>query len=247
LRLKAVKKTLQRLHLIIADGWQVLDVGCGSGDFIEEFAAIGAHVTGADISESLVDWTTRRFSSRNNVKVRVGKAEHLNMADNSFDLVVSVNVLQHIVDSVNFESAVRNMLRVAKHGRYILVFETSPGKNCKVQPLSYLCVRVRNEWIRLFEMRECRLIYEMPFPELGIRFVETFDALLSKLLDKRGKHHAADGFAESSIRSKGDRMSIIDAARITVLRLLYPLDNFFASLPFPREASVMRILVFRKI
>jgi ubiquinone/menaquinone biosynthesis C-methylase UbiE len=246
LRLKAVKTVMQKLEIPMTNDWQVLEVGCGSGDFLEAFAGAGACVTGIDISERQVNWTKKRFSKKSNVKVEVGTVEELNLPDNSFDMVLSVNVLQHIVKSTGFENAVRNLVRVTKQGGCILIFEISPGKNCKVKPVSYIFVRMRDKWINFFEMSGCRLVYELPFPELGIRFIERFDLLLNKYYEKAQRYSAPKQAVEGPQPSRRNHISIKTLVRQTILRLSSPLDNFFISLPYPREASVMRILLFKK-
>jgi ubiquinone/menaquinone biosynthesis C-methylase UbiE len=72
-------------------GMKVLDVGCGLGDDAVELAvSVGpsGHVTGVDLSQSLITEAVRRFADRGLPwKFEVGDVQALRFADESFDAV----------------------------------------------------------------------------------------------------------------------------------------------------------------
>jgi ubiquinone/menaquinone biosynthesis C-methylase UbiE len=88
-------------------GKRVLDLGCGSGVDVAEFARYGADVIG-------VDWTeiATRLASRY-VDTARADATFLPFKDESFDLVYSFGVLHHIAD---MDSAMVEIRRVLKKG-----------------------------------------------------------------------------------------------------------------------------------
>jgi SAM-dependent methyltransferase len=92
----------------------VLDVGCGSGENLAALAETGRYeLSGVDISKEGVELTRKRLPSAHLVAV-------LNVEETSlpekFDLVMSIQVVEHIVDDV---AALRNMAAMAR--RYIFV------------------------------------------------------------------------------------------------------------------------------
>lgn len=77
----------------IGRGTKVLDLGCGDGTTALPAARLGADVLGVDIAENLVAAGNRRASQHglSNCRFQQGDASNLEgLADNSFDLVVSV-------------------------------------------------------------------------------------------------------------------------------------------------------------
>jgi ubiquinone/menaquinone biosynthesis C-methylase UbiE len=98
-------------------GDRVLDVGCGKGFLLYEFtqAVPGIVVCGLDISDYAIE------NGKAEVKPRlcVGDAKALPFADNSFDLVVSLNTL-HNLYCYDLDAALREIQRVGK-SKYLCV------------------------------------------------------------------------------------------------------------------------------
>ncbi len=102
-------------------GKQVLDVGCGNGYVLEQYAKSGAIVTGIDLTPAAVSLSRERFRLRGlQGTFHEANAEELPFADNSFDCVCSMGVLHH---TPHTERAVREVHRVLKRGgRLIMMF-----------------------------------------------------------------------------------------------------------------------------
>mgnify|MGYP003664464516 FL=1 len=81
------------------DGLTLLDVGCGGGLISEPLARMGATVTGIDASERNIG-TARAHAARSGVDVdyRCTTAEELARSGESFDIVVSLEVVEHVAD-----------------------------------------------------------------------------------------------------------------------------------------------------
>jgi SAM-dependent methyltransferase len=80
-------------ELGIADGMQVLDLGCGDGTTALPAAQLGANVLGVDIAANLVAAGNARAQALGltNCRFQEGDASDLNeLDDESFDLVVSI-------------------------------------------------------------------------------------------------------------------------------------------------------------
>ena len=95
---------------VVRPGDSVLDVGCGSGEFCELVAALGARVSGIDAAASMVELARRRVPDAD---LRVGPIEQLPWPDGSFDLVAGFNAFQFTAD---FVAALAEARRVARLG-----------------------------------------------------------------------------------------------------------------------------------
>jgi SAM-dependent methyltransferase len=92
-----------------------LDIGCGEGRFCRILRGLGVAATGVDPTPALIDEAVRRDPSGD---YRIGRAETLEFADASFDLVVSYLTL---IDIPGIEQAVAEMERVLAPGGTLLI------------------------------------------------------------------------------------------------------------------------------
>jgi SAM-dependent methyltransferase len=98
----------------LRDGDAVLDVGSGTGalSFAVIDAAPSSRVTGVDFSAAYVAYA-QQHAAGGRVNFVVGDAQHLQMADRSFDRVVSMLVMNFIPDPAK---ALGEMARVTRPG-----------------------------------------------------------------------------------------------------------------------------------
>ena len=101
-----------------------LDVGCGPGIDIAEMARLmpeGAHVSGVDISETMIAEARRRTDSLGpRVSLRTGDAADLPYSDQAFDACRAATVLQHVPDPAR---VIQEMARVTRPGGRVGVLE----------------------------------------------------------------------------------------------------------------------------
>jgi SAM-dependent methyltransferase len=127
-------------------GWEVLDVGCGTGTWSRRIAAMGATVVGADFSSEMV----RMATPAPGVEFMVGSAQDLALADGRFDLVVSVTVLQHITSDPELERALANLHRMLKPGARFFLLEYSPvGARAQPAGAGHMRYRTVDDWTML--------------------------------------------------------------------------------------------------
>ena len=117
-------------------GMSVLDVGCGNGNNTLFLASLGLQVSAVEITEDICAAVRSKFSALGLASdVRVGQNRSLPFPGNSFDFVVSWNVLHYEGEEVRVEQAIAEYARVLKPGGRLILSSTGPDHkillNCK--------------------------------------------------------------------------------------------------------------------
>ena len=94
------------------DGLRVLDIGCGGGLLAEPMARLGAKVTGADAAERNVP-VARLHAEQQGLEIdyRHATAEALAGAGERFDVVLNMEVVEHVADPPAYLASCRELLR----------------------------------------------------------------------------------------------------------------------------------------
>ena len=99
------------------EGQRALDVGCGAGLLTEPLARLGASVTGLDAApENIAAALSHAESQGLTIDYRATPVEE--MAEGGFDLVTSMEVIEHVVDPATFVRALAS--KVSPDGLLIL-------------------------------------------------------------------------------------------------------------------------------
>ncbi len=106
--------TLLEQSNVLQPGARILDAGCGTGRLLTEYEARGASPFGVDFHPLALHYTAKRGHRR----VTRGSVNALPYPDASFDLVSSIDVLEHA--AVDDAAALREMQRVARPGGWVL-------------------------------------------------------------------------------------------------------------------------------
>ena len=93
-------------------GLRVLDIGCGGGLLCEPIARMGADVVGADASETNIE-VARIHAERSGVPVdyRAVTAEALAADGERFDIVLNMEVVEHVADVDLFLTSCASMVK----------------------------------------------------------------------------------------------------------------------------------------
>ena len=100
------------------EGLRVLEIGCGRGGFARYLAERGANVVAADFSPAAVEITNRLLSDQENADAVVADIEALEFASDTFDLVISLDTIEHVPSP---KTAVSELVRVAKPGGKVII------------------------------------------------------------------------------------------------------------------------------
>ena len=97
-------------------GKSALDVGCGAGLLAEPLARLGANVTAIDAAPELIE-AARAHSAAMDLKIDY-RAAPVEAIDGQFDLVTSLEVIEHVADPAAFVKSLAR--RLARDGLLIL-------------------------------------------------------------------------------------------------------------------------------
>jgi len=113
---------LQRFHRRVVDvvrqagATGLLDAGCGEGFTLRQLeeAGLSARLVGADVDRAALAWGRQNLTT--GAPLAAADLHHLPFADGSFDLVLSLEVLEHLPVPA---AGLAELLRVSR--RYVLV------------------------------------------------------------------------------------------------------------------------------
>jgi 2-polyprenyl-6-hydroxyphenyl methylase/3-demethylubiquinone-9 3-methyltransferase len=84
-------------------GLRFLDIGCGGGLLSEPMARLGADVVGADASRTNIEVAKiHAAQTRLDIDYRAITAEELNAAGEKFDVILNMEVIEHVADPALF-------------------------------------------------------------------------------------------------------------------------------------------------
>jgi len=106
-------------HGGLRPGVLALELGCGTGVFLEKVARSGATIHGLDLSLDLLAQARLRLAAANNVHLDRGNAEAMTYPDAHFDAAYGSSVLHHL----DLDGALREVHRVLKPGGRIVFAE----------------------------------------------------------------------------------------------------------------------------
>jgi SAM-dependent methyltransferase len=149
-RWKPLAEALAR-HYGLAEGAGILDVGCGKGFLLHEFRQVlpGARLSGYDVSRYAVK--NGKEEVRDSLQVQRAQDPYP-AADDSFDLVVSVNTL-HNLYLYELEPALREIERVGRSAYIVVESYRNEAEKTHLAcwNLTGECLFTPQEWAWLFE------------------------------------------------------------------------------------------------
>ena len=146
---------LLRYRLPPAD---VLELGSGHGGFVAMMTEAGYRAQGLELSPWLVAWSRELF----HIPVLQGPLEHQNLPPNSVDVVVLMDVLEHLPDPEGTMRRAANLLR--PHGFFLIQTpdfrEEYEYQDLVAQQHPFLQQFKPEQHLFLFSRRAVRLLFE---------------------------------------------------------------------------------------
>jgi 2-polyprenyl-3-methyl-5-hydroxy-6-metoxy-1,4-benzoquinol methylase len=110
LELPVLKQVLQQVRQYVPGG-ELLEIGCGRGDFLRISQCSGFSVSGCDIFGGHIPEVS-------GATLYDGTLSEVNFPENAFDVVVMRNVLEHVFDP---ETELKEIRRILKPNGYLYV------------------------------------------------------------------------------------------------------------------------------
>ena len=156
---KLNKKWIEMLNLVkLKPGMRVLDLGCGRGDLAFYLAKRRISVVGIDYSKAaieLANFSLRRmpYEVKKLVKFMLMDANKLNFQDNYFDLVIAIDVFEHLYKE-ELDLVMQKISKELKKDGILLV-HTETNKiyldfthNFFVYPISSFLIKINNHFLK---------------------------------------------------------------------------------------------------
>lgn len=154
----------------------LLDFGTGPGENALKLAQIGYQISGFDISDKNIEIAQELFKSKDKqADFQVSFAEELPYADNSFDMIVGIDILHH----VDIEKSINECYRVLKNG----------GKAFFREPIEVpLLDRIREtKLVQLFAPK--KVSFEKHITEDERKLNQVDDRMIIQIFPKTKKHY----------------------------------------------------------
>jgi ubiquinone/menaquinone biosynthesis C-methylase UbiE len=158
---KSANRHLLKLaeRLGICEGTEVLDVACGTGEWLLACQGHGAKTSGVDLSKKAIAHTREKLPDG---EFYAQAAETLPFEDNRFDVVSCLGSLEHFVKP---EQSIQEMVRTAKdNAQFVLLVPNADFLTRRLglysgtnQVDAKEVVRTLDEWSALFERGGVRI------------------------------------------------------------------------------------------
>lgn len=119
----------RRLQMVLETGQgrlagRVLENGCGVGQYVEKLAGQAGEVIGLEYDFERAAQARERVKALPKVRILCAAGEELPFPEGSFSLILSHEVLEHVLDD---RQAVAEMVRVLEPGGRMIVFAPNRG------------------------------------------------------------------------------------------------------------------------
>jgi SAM-dependent methyltransferase len=118
IRAKTLRRVIKNLGIDL-HGKKVLDIGCGTGFWVDYWLRQGAEaITGMDIAETSIRGLRERYPLH---KFVVCDIQQQWPVEGKFDIISAFAVLNHIVDEKGFDAAIASISRSLAPGGYLFI------------------------------------------------------------------------------------------------------------------------------
>jgi SAM-dependent methyltransferase len=145
MRIRCIERVLREfVDVRLWPDLTLLDFGCGRGDFLERFCGFFKQSVGYDWSDRIIRLAANRLTGRPNVTF----LDALDRLQGSFDVVLAVTVLQHILSDEELLRILRTVSGVCAPEAILIALESREGSGWPVNFPPHVHARTMDEWKR---------------------------------------------------------------------------------------------------
>lgn len=145
-------------------GWRgadVLDVGAGTGFYMERWIRFRAQVVGMDFTGAAIEGLSERFPGARLIRADIGGSlDGINLRQGSFHAVSAFDVLFHIVDDEAYARAFENIASLLRAGGWFLWSDNFVRK--EPERIAHQASRPFAESVRLVESAGFEILGRVP-------------------------------------------------------------------------------------
>ena len=202
-------------------GEVILDAGCNHGAWSIRLAKMGLKVTGIDLIKEAIEVAKINADKESViVEFKTIKVEDINFTKNKFDKIISITVMQHILEDNLFLVALNKFQSQLKKGGKLILIESAPNKKI-VEKLTYKRERTLKTHITLFNKSGFKLKKVRGINHLSVRWYYIIE------------HFKISKKIKRQIQYPG-------------LLILNPIDIFFTKFSCLAKYSNLKLMVFEK-
>ena len=173
-------------------GLRFLDIGCGGGLLSEPMARLGADVVGADPSETNINIAKLHMQSSGlDIDYRAETAESLAAAGETFDVVLNMEVVEHVADVPLFLEATSQMVRPGG-----LMFVATINRTLKAYALAIVGAEYVLRWLPRGTHSYEKLVkpseIEGPVEAAGLKIIDRSGVSYNPITDTWGQSRDMD-------------------------------------------------------
>ena len=201
------------------EGLRVLDLGCGGGFTCEFLAKRGATVTGVDLSSACIEAASRHARETGLfIRYQQGEGESLPFEKNEFDVVVCVDVLEHVADPAQTIGEVSRVLRPNGQFCFDTINRTWQSKLVMIRLLEDILRQIPrgiHDWQKFITPAELDTVLTQQ--GLTVHSMAGFDLFGSGILGKweRLREYWRSGNFQVNFETGSDRIMYIGIAQKT--------------------------------
>lgn len=225
------------------EGKNILDVGCGEGGFVVALKEKNLKALGVDISRDALEIAHLQLAYREHLGnpniICQTDGHHLPFPDNSFDLITSIDTLEHIP---NLEGFMREVQRTLRKGGYF--YANTPNRHwpyethCRMYFLHWVPYPLREPIIKSFFPKRLKKFAQMDF----LRALNLLTPSETKELSRPFFDKVEDYCEVIMNRYENDRKNDIRKSDETKNAII---GMFLASRKIPAFSAVIKSLVGR--
>lgn len=174
------------------EGLRFLDIGCGGGLLSEPMARLGADVVGADPSKTNIEIAKLHMQQSGlTVDYRTETAEELAAAGETFDVILNMEVVEHVADVPLFLSATAKMVRPGG-----LMFVATINRTLKAYALAIVGAEYVLRWLPKGTHSYDKLVrpaeLERPLNDMGLEIIDKSGVTFNPLTDSWNRSRDMD-------------------------------------------------------